>query len=99
MAVGAGVALASAAGFAGALAFSLRSGWRSTTVVAAGSDTGWGAEATGTGSAAAAGAAAGAGGSAFAICAADGTQVALLADKDLAWATVRQHEMEPVSVH
>jgi hypothetical protein len=36
---------------------------------------------------------------AFAICAADGTQVALLADKDLAWATVRQHEMEPVSVH
>jgi len=37
--------------------------------------------------------------SAFAICAADGTQVALLADRDLAWATVRQHEMEPVNVH
>ena len=36
---------------------------------------------------------------AFAICAADGTQVALLADRELAWATVRQHEMEPVSVH
>jgi hypothetical protein len=36
---------------------------------------------------------------AFAICAADGTQVALLADRDLAWATVRQHEMEPMSVH
>jgi hypothetical protein len=36
---------------------------------------------------------------AFAICAAAGTQVALLADRELAWATVRQHEMEPVSVH
>jgi hypothetical protein len=36
---------------------------------------------------------------AFAICAADGTQVALLADRELAWATVRQHEMEPMSVH
>jgi hypothetical protein len=35
----------------------------------------------------------------FAICAADGTQVALLPDRDVALATVRQHDLEPVSVH
>jgi len=35
----------------------------------------------------------------FAIFAADGTQVALLPDREIAFATVRQHELEPVSVH
>jgi hypothetical protein len=38
-------------------------------------------------------------GSGFAIYAADGTQVAVLADRELAFATVRQHDLEPVSVH
>jgi len=36
---------------------------------------------------------------AFAVHAADGTQVALLPDRDVAYATVRQHDLEPVSVH
>jgi len=36
---------------------------------------------------------------AFAIFAADGTQVALLPDREVALATVRQHELEPLSVH
>jgi hypothetical protein len=35
----------------------------------------------------------------FGIFAADGTQVALMPDRAIAFATVRQHEMEPVSVH
>ncbi len=35
----------------------------------------------------------------FAIHAADGTRVALLADRDLAVATIRQHDLEPVSIH
>jgi hypothetical protein len=35
----------------------------------------------------------------FAIHAADGTQMALIANRDLAFAVVRQNEMEPVSVH
>ncbi len=35
----------------------------------------------------------------YAVHAADGTQIALVGDRDLAFATVRQHEMEPVSVH
>jgi hypothetical protein len=35
----------------------------------------------------------------FAIFAADGTQVALMPDRNVAFATVRQHEMQPVSVH
>lgn len=35
----------------------------------------------------------------YAICAADGTQVALTADREIAFAVVRQNEMEPVSVH
>jgi hypothetical protein len=38
-------------------------------------------------------------GTAFAVHAADGTQVALLPDRDIANATVRQHDLEPVSVH
>lgn len=36
---------------------------------------------------------------AFAIHAADGTQVAVLPDRDVAVATVRQHDLEPLSVH
>jgi hypothetical protein len=39
----------------------------------------------------------GAGG--YAVHAADGTQIAVLADRDVAFATVRQNDMEPVSVH
>ena len=35
----------------------------------------------------------------FAIHAADGTQVALVPSQDLAVATVRQHDLEPLSVH
>jgi hypothetical protein len=35
----------------------------------------------------------------FAVHAADGTQVALLPDREVAFATVRQHELEPMSVH
>jgi len=38
-------------------------------------------------------------GVAFAIHAADGTEVALLPDREVALATVRQHDLEPVSVH
>ncbi|HEV2188618.1 MAG TPA: DUF1150 family protein [Stellaceae bacterium] len=39
------------------------------------------------------------GNSGYAVHAADGTQMALIADRDLAFAVVRQNEMEPVSVH
>jgi hypothetical protein len=35
----------------------------------------------------------------FAVHAADGTQIAVLADRDLAFATLRQHDLEPLSVH
>ncbi len=35
----------------------------------------------------------------YAICAADGTQMALIPDRDVAFAVVRQNEMEPLSVH
>ncbi|HXZ00767.1 MAG TPA: DUF1150 family protein [Stellaceae bacterium] len=35
----------------------------------------------------------------FAVHAADGTQVALLPDREVAFATVRRHELEPLSVH
>ena len=35
----------------------------------------------------------------FALHAADGTEVAVLPSRDLAFATVRQHDLEPVSVH
>ena len=35
----------------------------------------------------------------YAIHAADGTQVALLSDREVAFATVRQHDMEAVCVH
>lgn len=36
---------------------------------------------------------------AFAVHAADGTQIALIDDRSLAYATVRHYDMEPVSVH
>ena len=35
----------------------------------------------------------------FAIHAADGTEIAVLADRDVAFATLRQHDLEPLSVH
>jgi hypothetical protein len=35
----------------------------------------------------------------YAIHAADGTQMALIPDRDVAFAVVRQNELEPVSVH
>ena len=35
----------------------------------------------------------------FAIYSADGTQVAVMGDRDVAYATIRQHELEPVSLH
>ena len=36
---------------------------------------------------------------AFAVHAADGTRIAIIADRDLAFTVVRQNDMEPVSVH
>ena len=39
------------------------------------------------------------GATAFAVHAADGTQVAVLPDREIALATVRQHDLEPLSVH
>ena len=39
------------------------------------------------------------GASAFAVHAADGTQITVLPDRDIALATVRQHDLEPLSVH
>jgi hypothetical protein len=36
---------------------------------------------------------------AYAVHAADGTQIAVLPDRDIAVATVRQHDLEPLSVH
>ncbi len=35
----------------------------------------------------------------YAVHAADGTEIAVLADRDVAFATVRQHDLEPLSVH
>jgi hypothetical protein len=35
----------------------------------------------------------------YAVHAADGTQIAVLADRDVAFAMVRQHDLEPLSVH
>ncbi|HEY1261693.1 MAG TPA: DUF1150 family protein [Stellaceae bacterium] len=35
----------------------------------------------------------------YAIHAADGTEIAVLSDRDIAFATVRQHDLEPLSVH
>ena len=39
------------------------------------------------------------GNAAFAIHAADGTPMALTGDRDVAFAAIRQHEMEPALVH
>jgi hypothetical protein len=36
---------------------------------------------------------------AFAVHAADGTQVTVLPDREIALVTVRQHDLEPLSVH
>ena len=36
---------------------------------------------------------------AFAVHAADGTQVTVLPDREIALATLRQHDLEPLSVH
>ena len=35
----------------------------------------------------------------YTIHAADGTQIAAFADRDVAFATLRQHDLEPLSVH
>jgi hypothetical protein len=35
----------------------------------------------------------------YAVHAADGTQIAVLAEREVAFATVRQHDLEPLSVH
>ncbi len=35
----------------------------------------------------------------YALHAADGSRIALLGDRDVAFAAARQHEMNPVSVH
>jgi hypothetical protein len=35
----------------------------------------------------------------YAVHAADGTQIAVLPDREIAFATVRHHELEPLSVH
>jgi hypothetical protein len=35
----------------------------------------------------------------YAVHAADGTQIAILPDRNIAFATVRQHDLEPLSVH
>jgi hypothetical protein len=39
------------------------------------------------------------GASGYAVHAADGTQIAVIPDRDVAFATVRQHDLEPMSVH
>ena len=39
------------------------------------------------------------GAEAFAVHAADGTRIAVIPNRDLAFAVVRQNNMEPVSVH
>lgn len=36
---------------------------------------------------------------AFAVHAADGTQIAVMASRDLAFVAIRQHNLEPASVH
>jgi hypothetical protein len=35
----------------------------------------------------------------YTIHAADGTQIAAFADREVAFATLRQHDLEPLSVH
>lgn len=41
----------------------------------------------------------GAAGVAYAVHAADGTQVAIMASRQAAFAAIREHDLEPVSVH
>ena len=36
---------------------------------------------------------------AYSVHAADGTEIAVLADRAIACATIRQHDLEPLSVH
>ena len=36
---------------------------------------------------------------AFAVHAADGTEIAVMPDREVARAAIRQHDLEPVSVH
>ncbi len=36
---------------------------------------------------------------AFAVHAADGTEIAVMSDREVARAVIRQHDLEPVSVH
>ena len=35
----------------------------------------------------------------FAVYAADGTEIAVLASRDAAYAAIRQHDMEPLTLH
>jgi len=35
----------------------------------------------------------------YTVHAADGSQIAVFADRELAFATLRQHDLEPLSVH
>ncbi|MFQ5773438.1 MAG: DUF1150 family protein [Kiloniellaceae bacterium] len=39
------------------------------------------------------------GGTAYAVHAADGTQIAVMQSRNLAFAAIRQNDLEPVSVH
>jgi len=39
------------------------------------------------------------GASAYSVHAADGTEIAILYDRDIALATIRRHDMEPLCVH
>ncbi len=39
------------------------------------------------------------GGTAFAVHAADGSELAVFADREVAFVTARQNDLEPVSVH
>lgn len=36
---------------------------------------------------------------AFKVYAADGTELAIISDRDIAFSAVKQHDLEPVSVH
>lgn len=38
-------------------------------------------------------------GDVFAVCAADGTEIARFADRAVAFAAIRQHDLEPLSLH
>lgn len=38
-------------------------------------------------------------GTGFALCAADGTQLAVFSSREAAYFTARQHDLEPVSLH